>query len=48
MERFLGLVMLPTGTFASPASASSVIEVWDHHQKVQLGMPVNLVYNMSM
>ena len=40
--------MLPTGTFLSPVSASSDVEVRDHHQKDRLGMPVNLVYNMSM
>ena len=46
MGWFLGLGMLPTGTFSSPASASSVVEVRDLHHEVRLGMLINLVYNM--
>ena len=39
--------MLLTGTFASPASASSVVEVRDLHHEVGLDMGIILMYNMS-
>ena len=48
MGWLLGHGMLPTGTFSSPASASSVVEVRDLHPEVGLGMLINLIYNMSM
>ena len=48
MGWLLGLGILPTDTFLSLASVSSVVEVRDHHPEVRLAMPVNLVYNMSM
>ena len=40
--------MLPTGTFSSPASASSVVEVRDLHHKVRLDMGIIFRYNMSI
>ena len=45
---FLGLGMLPTGTFSSPASASSVVEVRDLHHQVGLEMGIIFMYNMSI
>ena len=48
MEHFLWPGMSATGTFSSVASATSVTEIRDHHHSFRLGMPVNLVYNMSM
>ena len=48
MGRFLGVGMLPMGTFSSPTPATLVLEVWDLHPKVGLGMLINLMYNMSM
>ena len=40
--------MLPTGTFSSPVSASSVVEVRDLHHEVGLDMGIIFMYNMSI
>ena len=48
MGQFLGPGMLPMGTFLSPASASSVVEVRDIHHEVGLDMVIIFMYNLSI
>ena len=44
----LGHGMVAPGTFLLPAPATSEEEVRDLPYEVRLGMPIILVYNMSM
>ena len=48
MGWFLGLGMLPTGTFSSAASASSVVEVRDLPHEVGLSMRIIFMSIMSI
>ena len=48
MRWFLGLGMLPTGTFSSLTWGASVIEVLDLHHEVKLDMGIIFMYNMSI
>ena len=46
MGWFLGIKMLLTGTFSSPASAMSVPEVRDLPHEVRLGLTIIFMFNM--
>ena len=48
ISTFLGLRMDLVGTVSSLASASSTLEVRDHHHDAWLGLPVIFMYNMSI
>ena len=48
LEASRGQGMVPMGTFLSPASALSVVDVWDLHDEVRLDMGIIFMYIMSI